>query len=308
MRRRDFVSLLGGAVAGWPLTARGQQRTMPVIGFLSSRSPGESAAEVSAFQEGLQESDYVELQNVTIEYRWAEGHYDRLPALVSELVDRRVSILAAMTTPAALAARAATNAIPIVFTTGGDPVKLGLVTRLDRPDGNITGASVLSRTLTAKRFELLHELIPKTTAIALLVNPNDANTQYVIKEAQAAAGALGYNLNVANIGTENEVDKVLSTLLEKRVDGLLVDGDPFFLTHREQLVTFAARAAIPAMYPFREYAFAGGLMSYAPSLSDTYRQAGNYAGRILKGEKPAELPIMLPTKFDFVLNLKLPRH
>jgi putative ABC transport system substrate-binding protein len=162
--------------------------------------------------------------------------------------------------------------------------------------------------LTAKRFELLHELIPKTTAIALLVNPNDANTQYVIKEAQAAAGALGYNLNVANIGTENEVDKVLSTLLEKRVDGLLVDGDPFFLTHREQLVTFAARAAIPAMYPFREYAFAGGLMSYAPSLSDTYRQAGNYAGRILKGEKPAELPIMLPTKFDFVLNLKLPRH
>jgi putative ABC transport system substrate-binding protein len=274
MRRRDFVSLLGGAVAGWPLTARGQQRTMPVIGFLSSRSPGESAAEVSAFQEGLQESDYVELQNVTIEYRWAEGHYDRLPALVSELVDRRVSILAAMTTPAALAARAATNAIPIVFTTGRDPVKLGLVTRLDRPDGNITGASVLSRTLTAKRFELLHELIPKTTAIALLVNPNDANTQYVIKEAQAAAGALGYNLNVANIGTENEVDKVLSTLLEKRVDGLLVDGDPFFLTHREQLV----------------------------------RQAGNYAGRILKGEKPAELPIMLPTKFDFVLNLKLPRH
>ena len=302
--RRKFIAALSGTAFAWPLTVRAQQSTMPVIGFLSSRSLGESADVVSAFQQGLREGGHVEVQNVTIEYRWAEGQYDRLPALVSELVRRQVTVLAAVTTPAAIAAKVATRTIPIVFTTAGDPVKLGLVASLNRPGGNLTGACFLSQTLVAKQFELLHELVPKATVIALLVNPNDANTEAVTQQAQAAADALGHRLTVVKASTESDIDKVSATLLQEKVGALLVDGDAFLLTRREQLVALAVRAVVPAMYTFREYALAGGLMSYAPSLADTYRQAGIYVGRILKGEKPADLPIMQSTKFEFVLNLK----
>ena len=302
MRRREFITLLGGAAA-WPLAARAQQ-PMPVIGFLSSRSPAESADVVSAFQQGLRESGYVEAQNVTIEYRWAEGQYDRLAVFASELVRRQVTVLAAMTTPAVVAAKAATSTIPVVFTTGGDPVKLGLVASLNRPGGNLTGATVLTGTLMPKQLELLHELVPKAAVMALLVNPTDANTAYVTQEAQVAADALGHNLIIVKASTETDIERVSVTLLQEKIGALLVGQDSFLLTHRKQLVAVAARRVVPAMYAFREYPLAGGLMSYAPRLADTYRQAGIYIGKILKGDKLADLPVVQPTKFELVINLK----
>lgn len=259
---------------------------------------------VSAFQQGLRESGYVEAQNVTIEYRWAEGQYDRLAVFASELVRRQVTVLAAMTTPAVVAAKAATSTIPVVFTTGGDPVKLGLVASLNRPGGNLTGATVLTGTLMPKQLELLHELVPKAAVMALLVNPTDANTAYVTQEAQVAADALGHNLIIVKASTETDIERVSVTLLQEKIGALLVGQDPFLLTHRKQLVAVAARRVVPAMYAFREYPLAGGLMSYAPRLADTYRQAGIYIGKILKGDKLADLPVVQPTKFELVINLK----
>jgi putative ABC transport system substrate-binding protein len=304
MRRRQFLGVIGSTAVAWPLAVRAQSTAMPVIGFLSSRSPDESADVVSAFQQGLRESGYVEAQNVTIKYSWARGQYDQLPALASELVRRPVTVLAALTTPAAVAAKVATSTIPVVFTTGGDPVKLGLVVSLNQPGGNLTGATTLSGTLIAKQLELLHELVPKAAVMALLVNSNDANTVYITQEAQVAADALGHNLIVVKASTESDIDKVSIRLLQEKVGALLVDNDPFLLTLRKQLIAVAARLVVPAMYAYREYTLASGLMSYAPRLADTYRQAGIYVGKILKGNKPADLPVVQPTKFELVINLK----
>jgi putative ABC transport system substrate-binding protein len=304
MRRRQFLGVIGSTAVAWPLAVRAQSTAMPVIGFLSSRSPDESADVVSAFQQGLRESGYVEAQNVTIKYSWARGQYDQLPALASELVRRPVTVLAALTTPAAVAAKVATSTIPVVFTTGGDPVKLGLVVSLNQPGGNLTGATTLSGTLIAKQLELLHELVPKAAVMALLVNSNDANTVYITQEAQVAADALGHNLIVVKASTESDIDKVSIRLLQEKVGALLVDNDPFLLTLRKQLIAAAARLVVPAMYAYREYTLASGLMSYAPRLADTYRQAGIYVGKILKGNKPADLPVVQPTKFELVINLK----
>ena len=301
MRRRHFITLLGAGAASWPLAARAQQHAMPVIGFLNSTEPD---FRVSGFEQGLKEVGYVDGQNVTIDYRWARGHYDRLPALAAELVRRPVNLLAATTTPAALAAKAATTTIPIVFTTGGDPVKLGLVTSLNRPGGNLTGASMLSRTLAAKQLGLLRELLSKDTILGFLVNPNDANAASTTADAETAADAVGYKLVALKASTENEIDAAFATLAQQRAGALIVDGDSFFITRRQQILTLAERESVPAIYAYRQYVIAGGLMSYAPSLTQVYRQAGIYAGRILKGEKPGELPVTQPTKFEFVINLK----
>jgi ABC-type uncharacterized transport system substrate-binding protein len=303
MRRREFITLLGGAVA-WPLTARAQ-RGMPVIGFLSSRSPGESAGVVAAFREGLREIGFVEGQNLTIAFRWAEGRYDRLPALAAELTGLRVALLfAAGGPPSALAAKAATSTIPIVFSAASDPVRLGLVASLNRPGGNITGMSTLTISLGAKGVELLKELIPKAAVIAYLVNPSNPSGELEIKEAQAAAKALGIQLRVLKASTEAELDAAFAALIKLRADGLVIAGEPFFDSQRERIVGLAARHAVPASYAWRENVLAGGLMSYGNRLTESYRLAGIYAGRILKGEKPADLPVMQPTKFELVLNLK----
>jgi putative ABC transport system substrate-binding protein len=304
MRRRQFLGVIGSTAVAWPLAVRAQSTAMPVIGFLSSRSPDESADVVSAFQQGLRENGYVEAQNATIKYSWARGQYDQLPALASELVRRPVTVLAALTTPAAVAAKVATSTIPVVFTTGGDPVKLGLVVSLNQPGGNLTGATTLSGTLIAKQLEILHEMVPRAAVMALLVNSNDANTTYITQEAQAAADALGHNLIVVKASTESDIDKVSNKLLQEKVGALLVDNDPFLLSLRDQLIAAAARLVVPAMYAYREYSLASGLMSYAPRLADTYRQAGIYVGKILKGNKPADLPVVQPTKFELVINLK----
>jgi putative tryptophan/tyrosine transport system substrate-binding protein len=303
MRRREFITLLGGAVA-WPLTARAQ-RGIPVIGFLSSRSPGESAGVVAAFREGLREIGFVEGQNLTIAFRWAEGRYDRLPALAAELTGLRVALLfAAGGPPSALAAKAATSTIPIVFSAASDPVRLGLVASLNRPGGNITGMSTLTTSLGAKGVELLKELVPKATVIAYLVNPSNPSGELEIKEAQAVANALGIQLRVLKASTEAELDAAFAALVKLRADGLVIAGEPFFDTQREGIVGLAARHAVATSYAWRENVLAGGLMSYGNSLTESYRLAGIYAGRILKGEKPADLPVMQPTKFELVLNLK----
>ena len=303
MRRRDFITLLGAAVV-WPPAARAQQ-AMPTIGFLSSRSPGESAGVVAAFRKGLGETGFVEGQNLAIAFRWAEGRYDRLPALAAELAGLRVALLfAAGGPPSALAAKATTSTIPIVFSAASDPVRLGLVASLNRPGGNITGMSTLTTPLGAKGIELLKQLVPKAAVLAYLVNPSNPSGKLELKEALATAETLGIQLHVLNASTEGELDAAFASLVKVRANGLVVAGEPFFDSQRERIVALAARHAVAASYAWRENVVAGGLMSYGNSLTESYRQAGIYAGRVLKGEKPADLPVMQPTKFELVLNLK----
>jgi putative ABC transport system substrate-binding protein len=304
MRRREFITLLGGAAATWPLAARAQQSALPIVGFLAAASPAEWTRYVTAFGGGLKEAGYVEGQNVSIEYRWAENQYDRLPKLASELVARNVAVIVASTGLSASAAKAATVTIPIVFTSAYDPVKLGLVDSLNRPGGNLTGVYMLSGALGAKRLELVHELAPNATIVAALVNPTNTNTDDYLRDLQGAARSIGQEIVVLYASTASDIEAVFATLPQLRAGTLLVSVDPFFNSQRDHFAALAARVAIPTIYEVREFVVAGGLMSYAASLTDEYHQAGIYTGRILKGEKPADLPVTQPTKFELVINLK----
>jgi putative ABC transport system substrate-binding protein len=302
MKRREFITLVGGAAA-WPLAASAQQPAMPVVGFLRSTSLADSTQHVTAFRQGLKEAGFVEGENVAIEYRWAEGQYDRLRALVADLVDRKVSVIAA-NSPSALAAKTATTTIPIVFTTGDDPVNLGLVASLSRPTGNVTGVTFFGGALVAKQLELLHELIPQATVISVLVNPNFPGTAFQLRDVQEAARTLGHPMHVLNASTGSEINTAFATIAQQRADALLVAGDPFFLSRLSQFITLAARHAVPTIYPQREYVAGGGLISYGTSVTDAYRQVGVYVGRILNGAKPTDLPVMRATKFELVINLQ----
>jgi putative ABC transport system substrate-binding protein len=302
MRRREFITLLGGAAATWPLAARAQQRTLPVVGFLNSGWPAEWAQLVAAFNQGLTEAGYVEGRNVAIEYRWARGQNDRLPELATDLVRRRVAVIASMGgTTAALVAKAATATIPIVFVIGGDPIDDGLVTSLARPDANVTGFTVFSTLLGAKRLELLHELVP-TGVLAMLVNPTTVPFERQI--VQAAADQIGRQVRMLNVSTDRELDAAFATIIEQRIGGFLVQGEPFLTSRRDQLVLFTTRQAIPSVFAWRVFVTSGGLLSYGTSLPASYRQAGTYVGRILKGAKPGDLPVQQPTTFETVLNIK----
>jgi ABC-type uncharacterized transport system substrate-binding protein len=306
VRRREFITLLGGAAAAWPLAARAQQQAMPVIGFLHAGLPESFVHLVAAFRAGLSQSGYVEGQNVTIEYRWAQNENDRLPELAADLVRRRVAVIVTpSSTAATLAAQAATRAIPIVFETGADPVKIGLVASLSRPGGNATGISDIGVELGAKRLGLLHELLPGAVRLAALVNPNNPFiTEPFVTEMQMAASAIGRQIEIVNASTTSDIDAAFATLVRERTDAFLISPEALFVSRRVQLVTLAARHVLPALYHRREFAEAGGLMSYGSNLTDQFRQTGVYAGRILKGEKPAEMPVYLPTKFELVINLQ----
>ena len=304
--RRELLLLLGGAITAWPLVGRAQQKAMPVIGYLSSSLPGPNAQNVGAFRQGLGENGYVEGENVAIEYRWAEGSYDRVPALAAELVGRKVDVIVASGGGnfVAQAAKSATSTIPIVFSSGDDPVATGLVASLARPGGNLTGVSFLTVELMPKRLELLSGLVSQARVIALLVNPNNANAERIIRDVQEAAGAKGVQLPILKASTEGEIDAAFASLVQLRAGALVVGPDPFFTSRLDQLVALLSRHAVPAIYGWREFSSAGGLISYGTSLTGTWRQVGIYAGKILKGAKPADLPVQQPTTFELVINLK----
>ena len=304
MRRRDFIALLGGAAA-WPLAARAQPTAVPIVGYVHPDSPQSIAGLLAAFREGLSETGYVEGQNVAIEYRWAENDLSRIPELVADLVRRRVAVIATPgSSVAALAAKAATTTIPIVFSLGLDPVQLGLVASLSRPGGNITGVNSVSNELMTKRLGLLHELLPTATHFAVLVNPKNPTAESLKKDMETAAAALGAQIEFFTAGTGVDIDAAFASLVQRRPDALLVHPDNLFINRRVHLTMLAARHAVPAIYPLRPDAEAGGLMSYGTKLADAHRQAGVYTGRILKGAKPADLPVVQPTKFEFVINLQ----
>ena len=305
MKRREFITLLGGAVVAWPLVARAQQPALPVVGFLYSAVPDAVAPYVAAFRQGLKETGYIEGQNVTIEYLWAEGQYERLPEMAADLVRRQVTVIvAAGGIVTARAAKAATATIPIVFSVGDDPVKLGLVNNLNLPGGNLTGVSLLTTGLEAKRLEVLHEAVPGASVIGLLVNSNFSDVETQLKDVPAAARVLGLQMTVLNANSERDIDTAFATLVEQRVGALLVASSPLFMGRREQLVALASRNAIPAIFEWPEFVSLGGLMSYGTNLADGYRQVGVYAGRILKGAKPADLPVQQLVKVELVINLK----
>lgn len=303
MRRREFI-LIGGVAAAWPFVARAQKKAMPVMGYLNTGSPGTNPPLLAAFRRGLNEAGYVEGQNLAIEYRWAEGHYDRLPGLAADLVDRRVDLIIAGSPPAALAAKTATSTIPIVFRGGADPVGDGLVASLARPLGNLTGVGFGGADLTAKRLELLSELVPQPGMIALLVNPNGSNAEHIIQDVQGAARTKGLQLHVLKAGSESEIDIAFASLVQLHASALVVSADPFLSNRREQLVVLASRHAVPAIYAWREFVASGGLISYGPSLTAAFHLIGIYAAKILKGAKPSDLPVEQPTKFELVINIK----
>ncbi len=305
MRRRKFIIGVGAGAVAWPLALRAQQPAMPVIGFVNTASPKGYARPLSAFLKGLSETGYVDGQNVAIDYRWAEGDADRLPGFMAELVRRKVSVLVATTTQAALAAKGAATTIPIVFETASDPIRLGLVASLNRPGGTVTGVTQTNVEIAPKRLELLHELVPTANVMALLVNPaNPVLAEANTKELQAAARALALELHVLNASDEREFDGVFVKLIQLRTGGLVIGSDPYFTGRSEQLAALAIRHAMPTAYAWREFAVAGGLLSYGASITDSYQLAGNYAGRILKGEKPADLPVQQISKVEFIINLK----
>ncbi len=303
--RRKFIAALGGAAASWPLAARAQRPAMPVVGFLNPASPESYTPMVAAFRQGLAETGYVEGKNLMIEYRWAEGQYDRLPALAADLVRHQVTVIAAGGgDPSALAAKGATSTIPILFIVGSDPVKLGLVASFNRPGGNATGVNFFVAEIEAKRLELLGELVPTATMLAVLMNPKTANADAQLKDVQSAARALGQRIEVINASDERGIDMAFASLKQRRIGGLEVAADPFFLARRDQIISLAAQSAIPAAYFVHEFADSGGLISYGTSITDAYHQVGVYAGKILSGSKPTELPVVQPTKFELVINLK----
>jgi putative ABC transport system substrate-binding protein len=305
MRRREFIALLGGATAGWPLAVRAQQPAMPVIGYLCFTSPDERPTLLAAFLQGLEQAGYVVGQNVAIEYRSARGHDERLPALVAELLKLPATVIAATGGEAsARAAKSATSQIPIVFTAGSDPVKAGLVASLNRPGGNVTGASVQGNELDAKRLQLLHEFVPKAPIIGVLVDPKNSVVKPVLADMNAAADVNGQRLVILNASTEAELELVFASLQSQHIDALLVTTNPIYEGRRQQLVALAERYSVPVLYPWREYSVVGGLISLSASFTDTYRQVGSYVGRILKGAKPSDLPVVLPTKFELVINLR----
>jgi putative ABC transport system substrate-binding protein len=304
IRRREFITLLGGAAVTWPIAARGQQQAMPVIGYLYTGMAEPTAHLLAAFRKGLSETGYVEGQNVRIEYRWAENQNDRLPGLAADLVQRRVAVIVTpISVGAALVAQSATTTIPIVFGTGADPVRVGLVTTLNRPGGNVTGIVSYNNDLAAKQLGLLHELVPRAARFALLANPNNPSAGESIANLRAAALTIGAQIEILSVGTNRDIDTVFATLVQKQVDALLASPDPLLTSSRAQVITLAARHRMPTIHYMREFAEAGGLMSYGSNLTDLFRQIGIYTARILKGEKPAELPVMRPTKFEFVVNL-----
>jgi putative ABC transport system substrate-binding protein len=308
IKRRTFITLLGGAAMVRPLAARAQQPAMPTIGYLSTRSPSEATYVTDAFTQGLNEIGYAEGRNLAIEFRWAELQYDRLPALASDLVRRQVAVIAAVGgIHAGLAAKRVTSLIPIVFVSAGDPVDFGLVPSLSRPGGNVTGISMITVALASKRLELLHEMVPPPRVIAMLVNPTSPYVGPETKDVQTAARGLGRDIQIVNASSPQDIDLAFASVAQQRVGALLVSGDPFFDSRRDQLVASAARHSIPTIYQWREFATLGGLVSYGTSITNAYRQTGVYAGRILKGTKPADLPVIQPTKFELVVNLKTAR-
>ena len=305
IRRRELIAALGGATVAWPLVGRAQQPAMPIVGFLGTTTPDDFMDRVAAFREGLKDSGYVEGRNVLVEYRWPEGHYDRLPSLAADLVRRQVAVIAATGgEPSALAAKAATTTIPIVFSIGGDPVRVGLVASLSRPGGTITGVHYFQPDLGAKRLGLLHELLPQATVIGILVNPTFTDAEAEARDATQAATLLGVQTEIVGAHAVDQFSTAFATLAQKKVGGFVMANDAFFFRERHQLLALAARYDMPAIYCWREFALDGGLMSYSPSLTQGYRQVGIYVGRILKGEKPADLPVQRPTKFEFVINLQ----
>ena len=306
MKRREIITLLGGA-AVWPLVARAQQKPVPVIGFLNSASPDEYAPYVAAFRKGLGEIGYVEGRNVAIEYRWAEDHYDRLSALLADLIGQKVTVIAATSTPAAVAAKAATTTIPVVFTTASDPVHLGLVSNLNRPGGNVTGATQLNVEVGPKRLELMRELIPSATDVGLLLNPANVATGAVSTDQQAAANTFGLRLHVVHASTEREIDDAFAKLVQLRARALIIGSDPFFNTRSEQFAALTLRYSMPSIHAYRAFAASGGLISYGGNLEGSYHTAGTYTGRILKGEKPGDLPVQQSTKIELFINLKTAR-